>query len=151
MKYIIIFFILLCIGCSANWHLQRAITKNPKLLDSTIKYLPYYKDTTVYINIYIKGDSSSQKTKQLTDSLQQVFNDSFTTVYQIIDSLHNLKTTVVRKPFIIHDSINVIIHDTLTITSPTQFVVKKEVSNVIWILILIALILFLLLLHRYKK
>lgn len=152
MKYLIFILTLLILGCSSDFHLKRAIAKNPKLLESTIKYVPYYKDTIIYITVYIKGDTNTQESKQIIDSLQRIYNDSFTTVYQLVDSIGNLKTTVIRKPFVVHDSIEVIIRDTIKVPCPEQFKQSEEKTpNYIWVLILVAVILFLLLLHRYKK
>lgn len=152
MKYITIFLGLFLYGCSSEFHLKQLVKRNPHLLDSSIKYVPYYKDTTIYITIYIKGDTNSQETKRVIDSIQQVYNDSFTTVLQLVDSLGNLKTTVIRKPFAIYDSIEVIIHDTIKVPCPEQFQLPEEKTpNYIWVLILIAIILLLLYLHRFKK
>jgi hypothetical protein len=153
-NYRIIILLLLLTGCSSQWHLKKAIKKNPKLLDSTIKYVPYQKDTIIYREIYIKGDSSSQESKRIVDSLQQIYNDSFTTVYQLVDSIGNLKTTVVRKPRVIHDSIFVTIRDTVPVSVPAKYtVIEQAKTNWPLILGLISLILLLLflLLHTFKK
>jgi hypothetical protein len=149
--YRIIILLIFLSSCSANWHLKRAILKNPKLLDSTVKYVPYYKDTTIYRTLYIKGDTNTQETKKVIDSLQRVYNDSFTTVYQLVDSLGNLKTKVIRKPFAVHDTVNIVIKDTIEVSVPAQFKVESDYINWPLILGLIALILFFLLLHRYKN
>lgn len=154
-RIIILLFLFVLGSCTADFHLRRAIAKNPHLLDSTIKYVPYKKDTTIYITIYIKGDTGTQETKRIVDSIQQVYNDSFTTVLQLVDSLGNLKTTVIRKPYPVHDTVYVEVKGEVPVTVPAQVVVeeKKEESVINWSLILglIALILFLLLLHRFKK
>jgi len=152
MRYIIIIFCLFLCSCSDSFYLKKLIKHNPHLLDSSVKYVPYQKDTTIYITIYLKGDTNTQETKRIVDSIQQVYNDSFTTVLQLVDSLGNLKTTVIRKPQIIHDSIPVIIRDTIQIKCPEQFKLPEEKTpNYIWVLILISIILFLLYLHRIKK
>ena len=36
--------------------------------------VPYFKDTTIYKTIYIPGDSSSQSTKLIIDSLNKFSN-----------------------------------------------------------------------------
>ncbi len=152
MRLLII--LLLLTGCSSQWHLKKAIKKNPKLLDSTIKYVPYQKDTIIYRTIYIKGNTGIQESKRIIDSLQRVYNDSFTTVWQLTDSLGNLKTTVIRKPFAVHDTIKITIHDTIPVNMAAKYSIEEKKSTGInWALILslIALILFFLLLHRYKK
>jgi hypothetical protein len=41
--------------------MKRALKKNPKLADSSVKYVPYYKDTVVTIQIV--GDTSDQSIK----------------------------------------------------------------------------------------
>jgi hypothetical protein len=136
MKYLLI--LLLFCSCSAEYHLKQALKKNPKLGDSAIKYVPYIKDTTIYVKIYVKGDSTTQNSKQIIDSLQRVFNDSFTTVYQLVDSLGNVKTNVVRKPFYVHDSINVIICDTIQTKCPPQIIVEEGYNKMwFWLLIVI--------------
>lgn len=154
MKYLLI--LLLLTSCSANWHLKKAIKRNPKLLDSTTEYVPYQKDTTIYRTIYIKGDTNTQETKRVIDSLQQVYNDSFTTVWQLTDSLGNLKTQVIRKPFPVHDTVYIEIKGEVPVTVPSNIQLPQKEEKSIWnkwtlSLALILLILFLLLLHRYKK
>jgi len=104
-RIVILLFSLFLVSCSADFHLKKAISKNPHLLDSTIKYVPYQKDTIIYHTIYIKGDTGTQEVKRFVDSLQRVYNDSFTTVLQLVDSLGNLKTTVIRKPYAVHDTL----------------------------------------------
>lgn len=152
MRYIIIILVLFLCSCSDSFYLKKLIKHNPHLLDSTTKLIPYYKDTTIYITIYIKGDTNTQETKRVIDSIQQVYNDSFTTVLQLVDSIGNLKTTVIRKPYVVHDSVDVIIHDTIKVTCPEQFNLPEEKTpNYIWVLILIVIILFLLYLHRIIK
>lgn len=138
--------ILFLFGCSSEYHLKKAIKKNPKLLDSTIKYIPYQKDTIIYHEIYIKGDSSSQESKRIFDSIQQVYNDSFTNVYQLVDSLGNLRTTVVRKPYYVKDTILITIRDTISVTAPSKYIIESKSNNWPLILGLITLILFFLLL-----
>jgi len=136
MKYLLI--LLLFCSCSANYHLKQALKKRPELADSITKYVPYVKDTTIYVKIYVKGDSSSQNSKQIIDSLQRVFNDSFTTVYQLVDSLGNVKTKVIRKPFYVHDSIDVIIYDTIETKCPPQVIVEEGYKKM-WVWLLIAI------------
>lgn len=136
MKYLLI--LLLFCSCSAEYHLKKALKKNPKLGDSTTKYIPYTKDTTIYVNIYIKGDTGTQFSKRMLDSLQQVYNDSFTSVFQLVDSLGNVKTEVIRKPFYIHDSVDVIIHDTIQTKCPPQITVQEGYKKQwVWLLIII--------------
>ena len=136
MKYLLI--LLLFCSCSAEYHLRQAIKLNPKLVDSAIKYVPYIKDTTIYVKIYVKGDSTSQNSKQIIDSLQRVFNDSFTTVYQLVDSLGNVKTNVVRKPFYVHDSIPFEVKIKIPCKFPPQIIVQ-EGYNKMWFWLLIAI------------
>lgn len=52
------------------------------------------------------------------------FNDSFVQVSQTIDSLGNLKTKVIRKPFTHY--VQVIIHDTLEVQMPPAIVLKEK-------------------------
>lgn len=137
-----LFFILVLHSCSADYHLRQAIKKNPRLGDSTIVLVPYYKDTNIVINII--GDTSDQTMKfkkwynQAKDSMVIAFNDSFVEVAQTIDSLGNLKTKVVRKPY--KDTIQLIIHDTIRyVNAPRITLPEKEfqVKWYIWLLLAI--------------
>jgi len=136
-----LFFLLVLQSCSANYHLKQAIKKDPRLGDSTTKLVPYYKDTTITITII--GDTSDQTLKfkqwykQATDSMSIAFNDSFVQVNQTIDSLGNLKTNVIRKPYTI--TTQVIIHDTVEIKIPPAITVKNgfEINSYIWALLAI--------------
>lgn len=136
-----LFFLLVLQSCSANYHLKRALKKNPKLGDSTTVFVPYYKDTNIVINII--GDTSDQDVKfkkwykQAMDSVAVAYNDSFVQVNQTIDSLGNLKTNVIRKPYTI--TTQVIIHDTVEIKVPPVITVKNgfEIKWYIWLLLAI--------------
>lgn len=105
-----------------------ALKKNPKLGDSTTVLVPYYKDTTIVFTIV--GDTSDQAKKfkewykQASDSMTIAFNDSFVQVSQVIDSLGNLKTKVIRKPFTHY--IQVIIHDTVKVKVPPAIVLQEK-------------------------
>ena len=143
MRYLIL--LLLLTSCSASWHLRQAIKKNPKLLDSTIKYVPYYKDTNIVINII--GDTSDQTVKynkwyqQAKDSTANVYEDSLLNITQQLDSLGNLKTKVIKKPYKVEVPIHII--DSVPCNCPPQFIneiVEPEYNKT---LIIIAIILFL--------
>ena len=150
MKYLLIILSLILVSCSSEWHMKRALKKNPKLADSSVKYVPYYKDTVVTIQIV--GDTSDQSIKfaewykKIADSTMIVFSDSFTHVTQELDSLGKLKTKVVRLPYEVKQLVT--IHDTIQVKLPPQVIVKKEIGGFTWVLILIAIILFLLLLNK---
>jgi hypothetical protein len=75
-----------------------------------------------------------------------VFSDSFTHVTQELDSLGKLKTKVIRLPYEVKQLVT--IHDTIQVKTPPQVIVKKEIGGFTWVLILIAIILFLLLLNK---
>lgn len=115
-------------SCSAQYHLRMALKKDPRLGDSTTKLVPYYKDTTIVFTII--GDTSDQAKKfkewykQASDSMTIAFNDSFVQVSQVIDSLGNLKTKVIRKPFTHY--IQVIIHDTVKVKVPPAIVLQEK-------------------------
>lgn len=145
MRYLLVFLFILT-SCSAEYHLKKAVEKNPKYGEKEKIMVPYFKDTTIYKTIYIPGDSSTQSTKLIVDSLNKVYNDSFTTVYQLVDSLGNVKTNVVRKPRFIHDTTYVQIRDTVYTEGKKQIIVKESIPNYIWVLILVSIILLLLLL-----
>tara|TARA_R110000772_G_scaffold97626_2_gene196981 strand:+ start:3515 stop:3970 length:456 start_codon:yes stop_codon:yes gene_type:complete len=137
-----LFFLLVLQSCSANYHLKQALKKDPRLGDSTTVLVPYYKDTTIVITII--GDTSDQSVKfkqwykQATDSMSIAFNDSFVQVSQTIDSLGNLKTKVIRKPY--KDTIQLIIHDTIRYVNAPRITVKEkgfEIKWYIWLLLAI--------------
>jgi len=150
MRYLLIVLSLILVSCSSEWHMKRALKKNPKLADSSVKYVPYYKDTVVTIQIV--GDTSDQSVKyaewykKIADSTMIVFSDSFTHVTQELDSLGKLKTKVIRLPYEVKQLVT--IHDTIQVKTPPQVIVKKEIGGFTWVLILIAIILFLLLLNK---
>jgi len=52
------------------------------------------------------------------------FNDSFVQVSQVIDSLGNLKTKVIRKPFVSY--IRVTINETVKMKVPPRIVLKEK-------------------------
>jgi hypothetical protein len=150
---LLIILSLILVSCSSEWHMKRALKKNPKLADSSVKYVPYYKDTVVTIQIV--GDTSDQSIKfaewykKIADSTMIVFSDSFTHVTQELDSLGKLKTKVVRLPYEVKHLVT--IHDTIQVKLPPQVIVKKEIGGFTWVLILIAIILFLLLLNKLLR
>ena len=150
MRYLLIVLSLILVSCSSEWHMKRALKKNPKLADSSVKYVPYYKDTVVTIQIV--GDTSDQSVKyaewykKIADSTMIVFSDSFTHVTQELDSLGKLKTKVIRLPYEVKQLVT--IHDTIQVKMPPQVIVKNEIGSFTWILILIAIVLFLLLLNK---
>ena len=115
-------------SCSSDFYLRMALKKNPKLGDSTTVLVPYYKDTTIVFTIV--GDTSDQAKKfkewykQASDSMTIAFNDSFVQVSQTIDSLGNLKTKVIRKPFISY--IRVTINETVKMKVPPAIVLQEK-------------------------
>jgi hypothetical protein len=129
-----IFFLFVLQSCSANYHLKRAIKKNPRLGDSTTIMVPFYKDTNIIVTII--GDTSNQNVKfkqwykQATDSMAVAFNDSFIEVNQTIDSLGNLKTKVIRKTY--HDTVRVVIRETKFIKAPAQIIVEEDKFTIKW-------------------
>lgn len=133
---------LILSACSAEYHLKQAIKKNPKLGEPSVVLIPYYKDTNIIITII--GDTSDQTVKykkwykQALDSVTIAFNDSFVEVAQTIDSLGNLKTKVIRKPY--KDTIQLIIHDTIRyVNAPKITLPEKEIEIkwYIWLLFII--------------
>jgi len=150
MRYLLIILSLILVSCSSEWHMKKALKKNPKLADSSVKYVPYYKDTIVTIQIV--GDTSNQSVKyaewykKIADSTMIVFSDSFTHVTQELDSLGKLKTKVIRLPYEVKQLVT--IHDTIQVKMPPQVIVKNEIGSFTWILILVVIVLFLLLLNK---
>ena len=152
MRYLLfVSCLFLLLSCSEQYYVKKLLKKNPKYGEKEKIMVPYFKDTTIYKTIYIPGDSSIQSTKLIVDSLNKVYNDSFTTVYQLVDSLGNVKTNVVRKTRFIHDTTYVQIRDTFFVEGKKQIIVKESIPNYIWALILISIILFLLTLHKFFK
>jgi len=153
MRYLLIVLSLILVSCSSEWHIKRALKKNPKLADSSVKHVPYYKDTIVTIKIV--GDTSDQSIKyaewykKIADSTMIVFSDSFTHVTQELDSLGKLKTKVIRLPYEVKQLVT--IHDTIQVKMPPQVIVKQEIGSFTWILILVVIILLLLLLNKLFK
>lgn len=153
MRYLLIVLSLILVSCSSEWHMKKALKKNPKLADSSVKYVPYYKDTIVTIKIV--GDTSDQSVKyaewykKIADSTMIVFSDSFTHVTQELDSLGKLKTKVIRLPYEVKQLVT--IHDTIQVKMPPQVIVKQEIGSFTWILILVVIILLLLLLNKLFK
>jgi hypothetical protein len=148
MKYLIIILALLS-SCTAEWHLKQAIKKNPKYGDSTYKTVIFKKDTLIKIYDTIPGDSSFQSTVFYRDSLNKVFSDSFTTVYQTVDSLNKVKTTVVRRPIFIHDSILVSVRDTVKVEVPKTIELKEGYPIwYFWVLITIFVLVLWLILKK---
>lgn len=136
-------------SCTAEWHLKQAIKKNPKYGDSTYKTVIFKKDTLIKIYDTIPGDSSFQLTLFYRDSLNKVFSDSFTTVYQSIDSLNKVKTTVVRRPIYVHDSMLVNVVDTARVYIPKTIEVKQGYPMwYFWVLIVIFVFILWLILKR---
>ena len=146
----IILLLLIFSSCSAEYHLKQAIKKNPKLGESSVVLVPYYKDTNILITII--GDTSDQTVKfkkwykQALDSVTIAFNDSFVEVSQVIDSLGDLKTKVIRKPY--HDTIQLVIHDTLRVQMPGRITIEKEEFPIKWYWILLFFIIFLIVLDK---
>jgi len=148
MKYLIIILALLS-SCTAEWHLKQAIKKNSKYGDSTYKTVIFKKDTLIKIYDTIPGDSSFQFTILYRDSLNKVFSDSFTTVYQTVDSLNKVKTTVVRRPIFIHDSILVSVRDTVKVEVPKTIELKEGYPIwYFWVLIAIFVLVLWLILKK---
>ena len=58
MKYLII--LILLTGCTAQWHLQKAIEKEPEIIDvqadTSIQVNISYKDTAIYLQRAAKFD-----------------------------------------------------------------------------------------------
>jgi hypothetical protein len=151
---IILILVLLISSCSAEWHLKKAISKNPKYGDSTKIYVPYRKDTTIYVEIPGKLDSNQMAFKEwylkVKDSTATVYRDSFLYVYQQLDSLGNLKTKIVNVPYKVE--VPVVIHDTIPVKVPPKIIVKeKGWTTIDWVLLSTSLLLFLLLIILNKK
>jgi len=140
----LICFILILSSCSAEYHLQKAIKKNPSYGDSTTKTIYHIIDTTIYKIIEVKGDTNEQiKTweelkKKIYLQFSEVYNDSFTNVTQKLDSVGDLKTKVIRKPFVIHDTTVLKVIDTFYTKCPPAITIQEGYPKFwFWIIITI--------------
>lgn len=95
----------LLVGCSAQWHMQRAVLKNPELLTSgqTVRF-----DTVV-----------------ITQT--QVLND--TTILRVIDSVVITQNNVVTKLWRNHDTVRV---QTICPPDTVRINVVKQVPQIIY-------------------
>jgi len=78
MRYLILILSLFVVGCSSNWHLKRAIKKNPNLLDS----LTYEKTITIRDTIHDTilipehNFDFNLDTSRIKDTFSMVYEDS---------------------------------------------------------------------------
>lgn len=116
---IILLLLFILSSCSADWHLRKAIQKNPQILNNQ-KY-----KTTVIVHDTIRDtirvpehnfqftiDSIQQIYAKQNDSLVEVYNDSLVTIYMSYDDLiknYKFKGKVKEKlvPYekIVHDTV----------------------------------------------
>lgn len=145
----IILMVFLLSACSAEWHLHRAIKKNPKYGDSTKVTQIIIVHDTIRDTILIPEHKFSFTIDSLRNALDvynMVYNDSFLTIYGKLDSLGKIKFTGTVKekkvPF------EVIIHDTIKVETkcPQNITVVEGYPKwYFWVLIgIFALILILL-------
>ena len=76
MRYLVLILSLFVVGCSSNWHLKRAIKKNPNLLDS----LTYEKTITIRDTIHDTILIPEHNFDFNLDS--SLTKDTFSTVYE---------------------------------------------------------------------
>lgn len=86
--------LLMLTSCSAEWHLRRAIHKNPKYGDSTKTTIQIVLHDTIHDTLFVPShefDFTVDSLRNCLDSFSMVYNDSFVTVYGKLDSLGQLK------------------------------------------------------------
>jgi hypothetical protein len=162
MKRLIPIILIFLTSCSAEWHLQRAVKKNPKYGQPTTMGVPIIIKETVTVKV--PGDTSQQFMKMLEwykrakDSTATVYQDSLLHVQQEIQDGVVVTKVIripyeVKVPFEVHDTVKVECPPQVTVEQKKSFsqIIKEIGSFIIWFLILIVVILSLLLLHRYKK
>ena len=143
IKLIIRGFVLLLLvtlqSCSAEWHLKRAIHKNPKYGDSTKTIEMVIFHDTIYDTILVPSHDFSftvDSLRNCLDSFSLVYNDSFITIHGKLDSLGQLKFkgTVKEKLIPYYKEI----HDTAYIEKncPPNITVQEGYSKwYLWLLI----------------
>jgi len=82
MRYAIIILIFLLTGCSAQWHLEKALEKKSDIIDiqadTTMSVNISYKDTSIYyqkpVRLYFQTDTARKETEK--DTVQVATKDS---------------------------------------------------------------------------
>lgn len=140
MKYLnIIVLFLFLTSCSAEWHLKRAIKKNPSYGDSTKTTTLVIVHDTIRDTLFVpdhKFEFTVDSLHNLMDSFNMVYNDSFVYIYGKLDSLGKLtfkgKVKERRIPY------EVIVHDTVLVESkcpPNVTVINGYPKWYLWVLI----------------
>lgn len=114
MRYLIL--ILFLSSCSAEWHLRKAIKKNPEYGKPKIKYeLVLYRDTIRDTIVVPHHDFSFNLDSlcNVVDSFNMVYSDSILTIYGKLDSLGKMKFKGKVKEKLI--PFEVIVHDTIKV------------------------------------
>lgn len=108
--------ILFLSSCSAEWHLRKAIKKNPEYGKPKIKYeLVLYRDTIRDTIIVPHHDFSFNLDSlcNVVDSFNMVYSDSILTIYGKLDSLGKVKFKGRVKEKLV--PFEVIVHDTIKV------------------------------------
>jgi len=142
MKHLnIIVLLLFLTSCSAEWHLKRAIKKNPKYGDSTKTETLVIVHDTVHDTLFVPSHNfefTLDSLHNLMDSFSVVYSDSFISVYGKLDSLGKLNFKGKVKERLI--PFEVIVHDTVKIETkcpPSVTVIEGYPKWYLWVLICI--------------
>jgi len=154
VNYRIILLLLFITSCSAEWHLRKALNKNPQILNNQLfKTTVIVHDTirdTIKVpqhNFNFVIDSLQQVYARQNDSLVEVYNDSLITIYMSYDDLIKKYkfTGRVKEKLIPYEKI---VHDTIPVEIPCpnpQYRLSKLEEFQIWLGRILGLLLLILL------
>ena len=139
-------------SCSAEWHLRKAVSKNPEYgkVKKEVKFI-IYRDT-IHDTIIVPSHDFHFVLDSLhnyMDSFHMVYNDSFVTILGKLDSVGKLKFKGTVKERLV--PYEVIVHDTIKVTTecPPNIVVNNGYPK--WYLWLLIAIFVLFILYSIKK
>jgi len=152
LKTVFLVLLVSLYSCSAEWHLKRAIHKNPKYGDSskTIEMVIFHD--TIYDTIHVPSHDFSftvDSLRNCLDSFSLVYNDSFITIHGKLDSLGQLKFKGTIKEKLIPYYIE--IHDTAYIEKncPPNITVQEGYPKwYLWVLLIITIFVIILALRK---
>lgn len=129
---IILITIFLFSGCSASWHLKKAVKKDPSLITNTVI------DTTFYDTLYLDkliivpyGTDSTVEIEYLIntiDSITTIFNTERTKVRLYRDENKKLKLSLKEQSFIVPNKDSIVyVEIPAQINCPPQII--QEITN----------------------
>lgn len=131
-SFIILIMIFLFSGCSASWHLKKAVKKDPSLITNTVI------DTTFYDTLYLDkliivpyGTDSIIEIEYLVntiDSITTIFNTERTKVKLYRDENKKLKLSLEELSFVVPNKDSIVyIEIPAQINCPPQ--IKQEITK----------------------